>query len=195
LNVILQRNGIGLLSGIGFSDASIKTNYIDKLNHYEITSSYKLVRDSVPFKNRYITYIEEVDDTIGSTSEEISMAGQVPQNTLRWLQVPLKFSYQYPIWRMRFSARVGVDLLYLYKASGSIVNDKLDGLTTIGEGEHKLNRLNCNANAQIRAGYQLNTHFQVGGSLYYNQQLGSNFKNYNSRFQSRGIGWYVGYAF
>lgn len=130
---------------------------------------------------------ENKKDTISQKLEEVKLNGQASQNVFQWVQIPLKFSYQKSYYRLRFSARLGTDLMWLYNSKGTFINSRLDGLNT----SEKLNRLNVNASGQLMAGYQLNHKIQVGGSIYMNHQLGSNFTNYNSRFQSKGFGWYV----
>jgi hypothetical protein len=107
----------------------------------------------------------------------------------------VKFSYQYPVKRLRFSVRAGADFSWLYDYKGSLINSKLNQVVAIGDGEHALNKFNVNASLAFMAGYQLNKQFQVGGSVFGNQQLGSNFANYSGKFKNNGLGWYLRYSF
>lgn len=190
LNIMLQRGGFGLVTGLGYADAVIKTGYISTSNTFELSEAkYKMLDDSVRQSQTGTSWnnIKEYRDTIARHSQEGVLKGQASQNVFQWIKVPLKFSYQKSLYRLRFSARVGLDFMWLYNTKGTFINSNLDALNT----EEKLKKLNANASGQIMAGYQLNHKIQVGGSLYMNQQLGSNFVNYNSRFQSKGCGVYV----
>lgn len=190
LNIMLQRGGFGLVTGLGYANAIIKTSYISTSNTFELSEAkYKMLDDSVRQSQTGTSWnnIKEYRDTIARHSQEGVLKGQASQNVFQWIKVPLKFSYQKSLYRLRFSARVGVDFIWLYNTKGMFINSNLDALNT----EEKLKKLNANASGQIMAGYQLNHKIQVGGSFYINQQLGSNFANYGSRFKSHGFGWYV----
>lgn len=190
LNIMMQRGGFGLVTGLGYANAIIKTSYISTSNTFELSEAkYKMLDDSVRQSQTGTSWnnIKEYRDTIARHSQEGVLKGQASQNVFQWIKVPLKFSYQKSLYRLRFSARVGLDFMWLYNTKGMFINSNLDALNT----EEKLKKLNANASGQIMAGYQLNHKIQVGGSLYMNQQLGSNFVNYNSRFQSKGCGVYV----
>ena len=189
LNIMFQRGGWGLVSGLGWSQASVNIHYQSDSNRYQIIKTpvvkYKMIQDSIKYEGGYYSKISTYTDTAYSKSE--AFKGYTSQNDFNWLSIPLKLSYQYSIARLRFSGRIGADFMWLYSSKGTFINSRLDALNT----DEKLNRFNVNASGQLMAGYQLNHKIQVGGSVYLNQQLGSNFTDYNSRFKSKGFGWYV----
>jgi hypothetical protein len=195
LNLILQKKGFGFVTGISQQSASIKTNYIQNYFTYEFETKYKMIKDSIAYKRGYYSQISEYNDTTASHAEQKTVENQSSQNTLNWLSIPVKFSYQYPVKRLRFSVRAGADFSWLYDYKGSLINSKLNQVVAIGDGEHALNKFNVNASLAIMAGYQLNKQFQVGGSVFGNQQLGSNFANYSGKFKNNGLGWYLRYSF
>ncbi len=192
INVMLQRGGIGLITGVGYSTASVKTNYFTDTNHFHFIKTtltkYRMIRDSIPYQGGYYSYILEYQDTIYKRSEQLK--GEVNQVEFQWIQIPLKISFQYSLNRLRFSVRAGADFMWLYNLKGTFINSGLSGLNEV----EKLKKFNVNTSGQLMAGYQLNHKFQVGGSFNFNQQLGSNFANYYSRFQSKGFGWYIRYS-
>lgn len=195
LNLILQKKGFGLVTGISQQSASIKTNYMQNYFTYDFETKYKMIKDSIAYKRGYYSQISEYNDTTASHSEQKIIENQSSQNTLKWLSIPVKFSYQYPIKRFRFSMRAGADFSWLYDYKGSLINSKLNQVVAINEAEHKLNRFNVSGSLAFMAGYQLNKQFQVGGSVFSNQQLGSNFANYAGKFKNNGVGWYLRYSF
>lgn len=189
LNIIMQRGGFGFITGLGYATVAVKTSYITTSKTFDFSEAkYKMLDDSVHYTNGTPwSNIREYRDTIATHSEQRPLKDQASQNVFQWVQVPLKFSYQKSLYRLRFSARLGADVMWLYNFKGKFINTNLDGFNS----EEKLKPLNVNASGQIMAGYQLNHKIQIGGSFYINQQLSSNFTNYNSRFKSEGYGLYV----
>jgi len=193
LNVMLQRHGFGVIIGFGQQSATIKTKYLVNEYTYEFVTKYQMIEEEVyrPSGSKTLSYIREYDDTTSKILQQKVLENQSSQNEFNWLSIPLKLSYQYPIGRLRFSVRAGADFKWLYNTSGYLINNTLNGLVSVGEGIHSTNKFNINASGQIMAGYQINHRIQAGGSLYLAKQLGSDFSQYSSKFQSRGFGWYV----
>jgi hypothetical protein len=189
LNLVIQRGKFGLITGLGYKNAIVKTNYIVSRDIYDTKVLYKTENSFLSSSGSDYLIIKTRVDTIAKRKEESKLENQLDQNTFEWLIVPLKLSYQYPYKRVRFSVRTGVDLSWLYNAKGSFINSDLESLNLVTEKE--LRRFNANLFAQFMTGYQINKKFQVGGSVYYSSQLGSNFKNYNNQFQNTGLGLYV----
>jgi len=191
LNVLLQRGGFGVIIGLGHSQTAMNTNYRTDTGYKLVstTTKYKMIQDSVKYSGGYYSHIMEYDEKIYEPLPNLN--GNRNRNTFRWLQVPVRVSYQYNRNRIRFAMRAGIDLMYLYKAEGAYINSSLDGLTAIGSGNQTLKRWNMNGSVQLMTGIQLNKYWQIGAQGFYNQQLGSNFSKYNSRFQAGGIGWYL----
>ncbi len=195
LNLILQKKGFGLVTGISQQSASLRTNYLQNYVTYDFETKYKMIKDSVAYKRGYYSQISEYNDTTASHSEQTIVENQSAQNSLKWLSIPVKFSYQYPIKRLRFSVRAGADFSWLYDYKGGLINSKLNQVVAIGDGEHTLNKFNVNASLAFMAGYQLNKKFQLGASVLSSRQLGSNFANYAGKFKNNGLGWYLRYSF
>jgi len=195
LNLIIQKKGFGLVTGISQQSASLKTNYLRDYFTYDFETKYKMLKDSISYKRGYYSQILEYNDTTASYAEQQSVDNQSSETTLKWLSIPIKFSYQYPIQRLRFSVRAGADFSWLYASKGSLINSKLEQVIAINQGEQTLNKFNVNASLAFLAGYQLNKQIQIGGSVFTNRQLGSNFANYTSKFRNQGMGWFVRYSF
>lgn len=191
LNVILQRGGLGLVIGLGQLQTDLNTNYTTDTSYKLVstTTKYKMVQDSVRYSGGYYSKILEYEE--GIYEPLYNFNGAKSSISFRWVQMPVRLSYQYNRNRLRFSLRAGVDVMYLYKVQGAYINSSLDGLTKIGSGNQTINRWNLSGNVQFMTGFQLNKQWQLGAQAFYNQQLGSNFSKYNSRFQSSGIGWYL----
>lgn len=196
ISIMLQPGRVGFITGLGFNSSNITTNYLTDTNHFHLIEKtithYQIIRDSIPNSGRYYSHILIYDDTIKVRSEQLK--GQTNQNHFKWMMIPLKISYQYPHNRLRLSVRAGLDLMWLYHFQGSLINKNLDGVVKIGELEHQVKRFNANASTQIMAGYMLNRKIQIGGSIYYSHQIGSNFITYKSRFQNLGYGYYLRYS-
>jgi len=192
LNYIVQKGGLGFVIGLGHLQGSVNTNYSNDTGQLKLVSTvtkYKMIRDSVPYSGGYYSNIIEYDEGV---YERIDPFQARPSSyTFQWIQLPIQLSYQYSKNRWRISCRTGVELMYLYRTKGSIINKELDGTTQLGSGEQKINRWNMSGSVQLLTGYQLNHKWHAGAKMFYNQQLGSNFSAYKSRFQSVGIGWYL----
>lgn len=193
LNVMFQRANFDLITGLGYQNVIIKTDYLAHRVYYDTKILYKTENKSVPSSSGSYLLITTRVDTLGKKTEVMKIENQANQNQFEWLLVPVKISYQYPYKRFRFSVRTGVDLSWLYNARGAFINSDLKSVAIIDDKE--LNRFNATMSAQFMTGYQVNKRFQIGVSTYYNQQLGSNFKNYYSRFQNAGLGVYVRMGF
>ena len=191
LNILMQRGGLGMVIGLGHLQTAINTNYKTDTAYKLISSTtkYKMIQDSVKYSGGYYSHIMEYDEKIYEALPNLN--GNQNKNTFRWIQVPVRVSYQLNRNRTRLTLRAGIDIMYLYKAEGAYINSSLDGLTEIGTGNQTIKRWNRSGNVQIMTGFQLNKYWQVGAQAFYNQQLGSNFSKYNNRFQAAGLGWYL----
>jgi hypothetical protein len=192
LNLLFQRGKFGFITGLGYQNAIIKTDYLATHVSYDTKILYKTENKTATASSGSYLIITTRVDTLGKRTEVSKIENQQDQ-AFEWLLVPLKISYQYPHKRFRFSIRTGVDLSWLYNSNGSFINSDLKSVSSIDDNQ--LKRFNANMSAQFMTGYQLNKRFQVGGSTYYSNQLGSNFKNYTSRFQNTGLGLYVRIGF
>jgi hypothetical protein len=197
VNVIIHKGDFGLLTGIGYSQASLKTGYMAPDVRYETETRYSMIEPNFDIRpnGTSVSLIKEYQDTTAIHSEESFIKGQADKNTFRWFQIPIQARFEYPYKRLRFSVRVGAEFQWLYKAEEFLINSKLDGLTAIGDSEQKLKRFTVNPLTQFNAGYQLSPHLQFGANFFGSKQLGSNFAKYVSRFSQLGIGWYLGYRF
>lgn len=193
LNFMFQRGKFGFITGLGYQKTITNTNYLVNKVYYDTKILYKTENKFVPSSSGYYLIITTRVDTLGKRTEVVKIANQANQNTFEWLLVPLKISYQYPYNRFRFSIRTGVDLSWLYNAKGAFINSDLKSVSSITNND--LKRFNATMSAQFMTGYQVNKRFQIGGSMHYSNQLGSNFKNYSSRFQNTGLGLYVRMGF
>lgn len=60
LNILMQRGGFGLVTGLGYREVAIKTNYVISNTTFELSESkYKMIRDSIPYKGGYWSSIRE----------------------------------------------------------------------------------------------------------------------------------------
>jgi hypothetical protein len=189
LNLVIQRGKFGLITGLGYRNTIVKTDYIVSRDIYDTKVLYKTENKFLSSSGSDYLIIKTRVDTIAKRKEESKLENQLDQNSFEWLLVPLKLSYQYPYKRVRFSIRAGVDLSWLYNAKGRIYKLRFKSMDIVTHKE--LKQFNASMFAQFMTGYQLNKKFHVGGSVYYSKQLGSNFKNFNSQFQNSGLGMYV----
>lgn len=198
-----QSMGVNILTdvksfvvGLGIHMSSFHEKLIYSYNE-EISSikvsydtSYTLVNDNFNSNGTSVILIRENiqenrTEMTGNANRELMI-----NNRFKRISLPISLGYAKSFGRFSAGLRTALNINYLYSSSGGYIGSNRSHFYDFEE-KQQLKEWTIGNKNQIRFAYSLNESVILGTSFYNEQDLSSFTQNYNSRFNSYGLGFWL----
>ncbi|MEX2379272.1 MAG: hypothetical protein WD530_00900 [Vicingaceae bacterium] len=196
INVLtkVKRFTVGLGVHMSSFYEKISYSYNEEVSNINISydTSYSVVNGNFNSNGTPVILIREnINESRTEVTENVNREFHI-NNHFKRISLPLSLGYTKTFGRFNVGLRTAVVVSYLYVSSGGYISNNRDNFYAFEEKDQLEDWVIGNRN-QLHLGYTLNEFVAIGTSLNHEQDLSSFTQNYNSKFNTYGLGLWLLY--
>jgi len=182
--------------GLGYKTIYERINY----NHYEVQTSsevvegpFTILNDNYPIDGKVVTLLGRKKEIITS-SDTTSRVFYSGVNRYELIKVPMRFGLIKRINHLVIEPSISTDWILNHSFRGTYITSSLDGVYQKGNLPG-INNLGIEGGLGLQVSYFFTSDMRMGASVQHREMLTSTHQNFNQKYSTTYLGWFVNKVF
>lgn len=133
-------------------------------------------------------HFNQLTESVDYSNSSLVNTNLKSENTFNRIRIPISLSYEKSFGALSAGVGTGFVVNHIFQQKGHYINQNLDAIYDLNSGEEEFFLLVFAHQLSGSIGYSLNEYLAVGAKIYYEYDLNSYTKDYESKFQSQNLG-------